>query len=239
MNTRNETKAGVCSAAIHAAVIALLLLAGTTKRIPKLPNQFTPLFAPAKLKPYEPAKSGGGGGRGANHAPRQFTPPKADFQQATPLLAPTISTEFPEFSLASLTIPAVTKTGGGGIGKGGPGPGNGPGNGPGDGDGPGGPGDIGAGLRIGKGVSAPTLLFSPEPEYSEEARKAKFQGTVRLALVVDEHGNPAQIRIITPLGLGLDQKAIEAVHKWKFKPGMKDGKPVAVQASVEVNFRLL
>ena len=82
-------------------------------------------------------------------------------------------------------------------------------------------------------------IFSPEPEYSEEARKAKFQGTVRLSLVVDEHGLPTQIKVITPLGLGLDAKAIEAVQKWKFKPGIKDGKPVAVQASVEVNFRLL
>jgi protein TonB len=243
MNARNETKAGVCSVTIHAAVIALLLLAGATKPIQKLPNQVTHLFAPVELKPFKPAKSGGGGGHGANRAPRRFTPPQAGLQPAAPILAPTITPDVPEFSLASLTIPVVTRAGGGGIGNRndeGPGkgnrPGNGPGNGPGDGPGE---GDIGVGLRIGKGVSAPTLLFSPEPEYSEEARKAKFQGTVRLALIVDEHGNPAQIRIITPLGLGLDQKAIEAVYKWKFKPGTKDGKPVAVQASVEVNFRLL
>jgi protein TonB len=242
MNTRNETNAGVCSAAIHAAIVALLLLVGTVKPIQIMPAQVTPLFAPHELKPFKPAKNGGGGGRGTNHPQHQFTPPKADSQQPTPLLAPTIITELPELSLANLTVPSVTKSGGGGIGKGRPGggdgdgPGKGPGNGTGDGPGD---GDIGAGLRIGKGVSAPTLLFSPEPEYSEEARKAKFQGTVRLALIVDEHGNPAQIRIITPLGLGLDQKAIEAVHKWKFKPATKDGKPVAVQASVEVNFRLL
>jgi len=56
---------------------------------------------------------------------------------------------------------------------------------------------------------------------------------------VDEKGNPRELKVIRPLGLGLDQKAIEAVEKWKFKPGMKDGKPVAVQATIEVNFRLL
>ncbi len=94
-------------------------------------------------------------------------------------------------------------------------------------------------IKIGGGVSSPQLLFKVEPEYSEEARKAKFQGTVLLYVEVDEKGNPRDIRVIRPLGLGLDQKAIEAVEKWKFSPGKKDGKPVAVQAQIEVNFRLL
>ena len=85
----------------------------------------------------------------------------------------------------------------------------------------------------------PSILFKVEPEYSEEARKAKFQGTVLLFVVVDEKGNPRDIKILRPLGLGLDQKAVEAVEKWKFSPGKKDGKPVAVQAQIEVNFRLL
>jgi TonB family protein len=88
-------------------------------------------------------------------------------------------------------------------------------------------------------VSSPQLLFKVEPEYSEEARKAKFQGTVLLYVEVDEKGLPRNIRVIRPLGLGLDQKAIEAVEKWKFSPGKKDGKPVPVQAQIEVNFRLL
>jgi periplasmic protein TonB len=83
------------------------------------------------------------------------------------------------------------------------------------------------------------VLYRVEPEYSEEARKAKFQGTVVIALVVDEKGNPRDMRVVRPLGLGLDQKAIEAVEKWRFRPGMKDGKPVPVQATIEVNFRLL
>jgi TonB family protein len=94
-------------------------------------------------------------------------------------------------------------------------------------------------LRIGPGMTPPIPFYSPQPDYSDEASKAKFQGTVRLSLVVDQSGQPTNIRVITPLGLGLDQKAIEAVEKWRFKPGMKDGQPVPVQASVEVNFRLL
>ena len=60
-----------------------------------------------------------------------------------------------------------------------------------------------------------------------------------LAIIVDDKGLPRDVRVIRPLGLGLDQKAIEAVQKWRFRPGMKDGKPVAVSATIEVNFRLL
>jgi TonB family protein len=126
---------------------------------------------------------------------------------------------------------------GGGIGNGkggGVGPGNGAGFGPGTGGGFG-----GGAYRIGGGVSAPVPIYQPEPEYSEEARKAKWQGIVILSLVVDEMGKAVRIQVTKPLGLGLDQKAIEAVEKWRFKPGMKDGKPVPVIASVEVTFRLL
>jgi TonB family protein len=96
------------------------------------------------------------------------------------------------------------------------------------------------GSGIGGGVSSPVPIYQPEAEYSEEARKAKWQGSVLLSLVVDETGKPTCIKVIRTLGLGLDEKAIEAVQKWRFKPGMKDGKPVPVMvSSVEVNFRLL
>ena len=94
-------------------------------------------------------------------------------------------------------------------------------------------------FRIGQGVSAPRLISQIEPEYSEEARKAKYQGAVMLEVVVDENGHPRDIRITHPLGLGLDEKAIEAVKKWRFLPGRKDGKAVSVLAVIEVNFRLL
>jgi TonB family protein len=126
---------------------------------------------------------------------------------------------------------------GAGIGRG---SGGGVGSGSGAGFGPGSGGNMGGGAyRIGGGVSPPQVIFKVEPEYSEEARKAKFQGTVVLFVVVDEKGNPRDLKVIRPLGLGLDQKAIEAVEKWRFKPGMKDGRAVPVQATIEVNFRLL
>jgi TonB family protein len=91
----------------------------------------------------------------------------------------------------------------------------------------------------GNGVSQPKLLSKVEPEYSEAARQAKLAGVVVLQMVIDAKGNPVNLRVIRSLGLGLDQKAVEAVVQWKFAPAYKDGKPVAVAATVEVNFRLL
>jgi len=125
---------------------------------------------------------------------------------------------------------------GGGIGSGN---GGGVGSGEGPGVGPGRGGGIGGGVfRVGGGVSAPRAIFAPDPEYSEEARKAKYQGTCVLWLVVGPDGRTRDIRVARTLGLGLDQQAIEAVKQWKFEPAMKDGKPVAVQVNVEVSFRL-
>ena len=126
---------------------------------------------------------------------------------------------------------------GGGIGSG---SGGGVGSGKGGGFGPGEGGGYGGGVfRVGGGVSAPTLLFKVEPQYSEEARKAKFQGTVTLYIEVDPSGRATNIRVVQSLGLGLDEKAEEAVKQWKFRPGYKDGKPVTVAATIQVNFRLL
>ena len=91
---------------------------------------------------------------------------------------------------------------------------------------------------MGGGVSAPRTLFAPDPEYSDEARKAKFQGTVILICVVGPDGRTRDIRIARSLGMGLDQKAMEAVRIWRFDPARKDGHPVAVEVGVELNFRL-
>ena len=100
-------------------------------------------------------------------------------------------------------------------------------------------GGIGGGVfRIGEDVSAPRLTYKVEPEYSEEALKAKHQGTVVLAIQVWEDGRAHNIRVIRSLGLGLDEKAIQAIQEWKFVPGKKDGVSVKVRANVEVNFRL-
>jgi len=98
---------------------------------------------------------------------------------------------------------------------------------------------IGALEKVGQGVSPPVVLHSVVPEYTNEARKARLQGPVIISLIVDAQGMPRDINVTRPLGLGLDQKAIEAVMKFRFKPAMKDGKPVPVQVSVQVNFILI
>jgi TonB family protein len=253
----NEKTAGFTSVLIHACVIALILFIGSLKPVQKMLAEHIALIAP-DVKPYKPEVNKGGGGGGAKApldaskgklpkiAPRQFTPPRVDTVQARLPMTPTIVSDVPipnidamnyGDTLSKLGVPSNGTGLGGGIGTG---TGGGVGSGHGVGVGPGSGAGIGGGAyRIGGGVSQPTLLTKVEPEYSEEARKAKWQGTVLIEIVVDEHGLPKEMKVTRALGLGLDQKALEAVAKWRFKPGTKDGKPVPVIATVEVNFRLL
>jgi TonB family protein len=93
--------------------------------------------------------------------------------------------------------------------------------------------------HTGGGVSAPSVLYKVDPEYTEEARQARLSGSVLVSLIVGEDGHPRDIRIVRGLGLGLDERAVEAVARWKFRPGIKDGSAVATPATIEVNFRLL
>jgi TonB family protein len=86
--------------------------------------------------------------------------------------------------------------------------------------------------------SQPKIVTKVEPQYSEEAQRDKIEGTVTLKVVVDTEGHPKDIRVTKSLGHGLDQKAIEAVEKWVFRPGLKNGQPVEVFASLEVPFHL-
>ncbi len=217
-----------------------------------------------ELSPYvlPPAKdeSGGGGGGGDRDklqaskgglpklSREQYTPPMAVIRNADPKLPmePTVvvppELKLPQSAqlgdpLSNVLGPLSNGTGsGGGIGSG---SGGGVGSGRGPGVGPGWGGGIGGGpYRVGGGVSAPRAIYAPDPEYSEEARKAKYQGTVVLWVVVGADGRPHDIRIVRSLGMGLDEKAIEAVRLWKFEPARKDNSPVAVQINVEVNFRL-
>jgi protein TonB len=258
--------AGVSSLLIHGSVVALAFLIGTNQTVQDTVK--TTFDKAIDLAPYIPQAApkkqqmGGGGGGGDRSplpaakgklpkpAPRQFVPPQQVINNPNPKLVmePTITVptdvQLPNVNMAQwgdpfakIGPPSNGPGSGGGIGSGsggGIGPGKGQGVGPGEG------GGIGGGVyRIGGGVSSPSLVFKVEPEYSEEARKAKFQGTVVLYVVVDEKGNPRDLRVVRPLGLGLDEKAIEAVQKWRFRPGFLNGKAVAVAATVEVNFRLL
>src|ERR1700757_3282478 len=143
-------------------------------------------------------------------------------------------------NIGMTTAANVTLANGQGSGSGmGTGYGGGMGAGTGNGFGPGTGGNTGGGLyHIGGGVSAPVAIFTPEAEFSDEARRAKYQGVCLISLIVDAQGNPQNPRVVRPLGMGLDEKALEAVRKYKFKPAMKEGKPVPVMMSIEVNFRL-
>jgi protein TonB len=126
------------------------------------------------------------------------------------------------------------------LGSLGNGSGMGLGSGNGNGYGPGSGGNIGGGLeRVGGRISAPIPLNNVEAEFSDEARRAKYQGVVLVSVIVDAQGNPQDPRVVRALGMGLDEKALEAVRKYRFKPAMRDGRtPVAVMVNVEVNFHL-
>jgi len=212
------------------------------------------------ILPPSSSKAGGGGGGGdrdklaaskgalPKSSREQITPPTVIIRNEAPKLAvdPTVvvppNIPLPHTGplgdpLSAVLGPPSNGTGsGGGIGSG---SGGGVGSGRGPGVGPGWGGGIGGGpYRVGGGVSAPKPLFTPDPEYSEEARKSKYQGVVVLWLVIGPDGRPHEIRVARPLGMGLDEKAIEAVRTWRFDPARKDGQPVAVQMNVEVSFRL-
>jgi TonB family protein len=92
--------------------------------------------------------------------------------------------------------------------------------------------------RVGGFVSAPHLTYSQDPSYTEPARQAMYQGVTVLWLVVDRDGLPQDIRIARPLGMGLDEAAVNAVRTWRFDPAKKDGNAVQVMINVEVNFHL-
>jgi TonB family protein len=249
------------------AVVVLLFTVFSTKAVQQKVKEAVHLVAP-DIAPYTPElpvkpktlQGGGGGGdrsptpaskgRAPKFSPRQFVPPAAVVNNPNPklLMDPTLigppdvqlpNNNMPVWGdpLAKLGPPSNGPGSGGGIGSG---SGGGIGSGKGAGFGPGEGGGMGGGIyRVGGGVSAPAVLYKIDPEYSEEARKAKYSGTVILYIEVDQSGHARNLRVVKGIGLGLDEKAIEAVNKWRFKPGMKDGKPVVVAAHIEVNFRLL
>jgi len=248
-----------------AMIIGLTLLGRRMVEQITKPKETVTLIAPDDIPALQPSKtvSGGGGGGGDRDklqaskgklpklSMEQIVPPMVVVRNDHPKLTaePTVVIP-PQVQLAMNNLPNLgdplshlpsgppsNGTGfGGGIGSG---SGGGVGSGEGPGFGPGRGGGTGGGVfHVGGGVSAPRATYSPDPEYSEEARKAKYQGTCVLWLIVGPDGRPRDIRVTRTLGLGLDEKAVEAVRQWKFDPAMKDGKAVAVQISVEVSFRL-
>ena len=229
------------SMAMHAAV--LLALAASGRWLASEPQNTRVIgdVIAVQLDAYRSPLSGGGGGRdktpeSKGSLPRrahpQITPPTV----MVPIEAPKLAVEPTIIGPPDLKLPA-TQIGNplAAILSGSNGPGHGGGMGGGYG---GGVGNGSGAYRIGGGVTAPVAIYDPDPEYSEEARLAKYQGTVGLWVVVSADGKAHEIRVLRSLGMGLDEKAIEAVRGWKFEPGKKDGVPVAVEIGVDVTFRL-
>ncbi|MGH9588827.1 MAG: energy transducer TonB [Terracidiphilus sp.] len=217
---------------------------------------FTPQTPPIKPVP-KPIQGGGGGGEHRIIQPRRANPPKqlvhlqkmlppeiARVQKPILPLPPSLHANLPQnYSLPRIGMPkspqiAVDSQGSGsngfGIGMGG-----GMGQGRGDGADAGAGGGYGGGvMNVGGGVSAPEVLHSVDPQFTSQARAADLQGTVSIQLIVDSHGNPQDVHVVRHLGMGLDQKAVEAVRQYRFRPAMYRGHAVAVQMIVDVAFHL-
>lgn len=213
------------------------------------------------LKARQAAGGGGGGGDKSLEDPIKGKLPKLEKQPITPPMVPVVDNpklaiesaiavqqdvKLPDNPMmlnigvknsANVTLAANGQGSGSGMGTG---SGGGLGSGNGNGFGPGTGGNYGGGLeRIGGRVSVPVVIHSVDAEFSDEARRAKYQGVCLVSIIVDAQGNPQNPRVVRQLGMGLDEKAIEAIRQFKFKPAMKDGKtPVPVMITVEVNFRL-
>jgi len=255
-------RAGLCSLLLHAATVTLLFTLASSTPGRQFTGRLARLVAPAGLAPWLPSvhRSTGGGG-GGDHSPlpasqgqlpriasTQFTPPEAVPSNPNPILPmePTIIGSQIQLSeikplpfgdpFAAPGPPSNGPGSGGGVGPGrggGVGPGTGPGAGPG----------LGSGVYGNAKSTGPrsglVVLYQVEPDYSDEARKARLQGLVVLRLEVDERGAPRHLEVVRSLGMGLDEQALEAVAKWRFRPAYRNGKPTVASAFIEVNFRLL
>lgn len=250
------------SAALHLAMAVFigagfLMVKSATPVVDQNPHAVVtldPYIAPVGTRP-----EGGGGSGGAREIQRASagTAPVARREQLTPPMVlrmnmqPRIAAEASVIAPPDMTVPRTQQTGdplsalaapsngpgvGGGIGGragDGVGTGSGPGRGPGwDG------GCCGGAYPPGNGVSMPRAIYQPEPEFSEEARRVKHQGEVTLQAIIGTDGVPRNLMIVRSLGMGLDEKALEAVRTWRFEPGKMNGRAVAVRMNVIVNFRL-
>jgi periplasmic protein TonB len=243
------------------ALIALVVFAGgkavvTTPKTPAVTVDIRPWI------PMNPGKEamGGGGGGGAHeaveaskgHLPRlstsQITPPQL-IRNDAPKLPVEATIVVPQLKLPDANMPNIGMPQSPQVSLASQGPGSGSGFGsgknggigPGDGNGYGAGEDGGYGgglMRVGKGVSEPQLIYSVDPEFSDEARRAKYQGVCIVSVIVDAQGNPQHVHVARPLGMGLDERAVEAVKQYKFKPAYYQGHPVAVEIDVVVNFRI-
>lgn len=254
-----------CSLGAHAAafaLIALMLLAGrkplasSARSVVKV--DVAP-FLPLTPNAGQPMGGGGGGGlqssveaskgRLPNIAKTQITPPQLLLVDHPKLAVPATvilpqqiklqDTKLPNVGLPQSPQVALGSQGSGGGSGFGTGTGGGVGSGVGNGVGAGEDGGYGGEvMRVGGGVSEPQVIYSVDPEFSDEARRAKYEGVCIVSLIVDAEGNPQNVQVERKLGMGLDEKAVEAVKQYKFKPAYYKGRPVPVSIDVIVNFHI-
>lgn len=254
------------STVVNGGALALVLLMGMRAVFHPLPKPgLTDHMKLSDLTIFAP-KSGqmhGGGGGGSNDLIDPITGrnPRFDRVPLTPPQVPVLenpklaidpavavppdiklpdNASLPNIGVHTSTNVTLISNGPGTEAGMGSGPGHGLGPGKGDGYGPGFDQGVGTGVYqagVG-GVSNPVPIVTPEAEFSDEARRAKYQGVCMIAIIVDAHGNPQNPRVMRSLGMGLDEKALESVRRYRFKPAMKDGRPVPAMITVEVDFRL-
>jgi periplasmic protein TonB len=253
------------SAIINGLLLALVLYLGIRTALHQAPQRVDSHhldlsdFAPFASSPkHSPSGGGGGGsndptvptvGRLPRFAKVQLTPPEVQtFENPKLAIDPAIEVQ-PDLKLPNdPTLPnlgvhesASVRLLSGGPGSHGIGVGISGGVGPGDGMGVGQGSDHNVGDNVytpGGGITNPVPIVTPEAEFSDEARRAKYQGICMISVIIDTHGYPQNPRVVQRLGMGLDEKALEAVSKYRFKPALKDGQPVPVRIVVAVNFRL-
>ena len=253
MATKRSPASTAFAIGAHVVIILLiaLFIASQVKVMTSQKKDMTAITVPPPpIAPKLEQIGGGGGqhdlapvskGRLPDIAQKQLISPKAPPTVAPKLaIVPTVvvqkdlnlaNNDMPNLGMPNSSLKGISLGNGSGTGIG---SGNGSGIGPGSG------GNIGGGvMHIGGGVSKPVVLYQVEPEFSEEARKAKFSGNVEVYLWVDTDGKPSHIKVVRGVGMGLDQKAMDAVRQYRFKPAMKDGKPVQVDLYVDVNFQIL
>jgi len=266
MAVKRSPASSMLSFLLHAGVFAALvwfIIQARNHIIVPQKVEVTQVVVPPYIPPVTaPApKSMGGGGGGGLHQPVEaekghlppvekapMNPPELQVDHPKLAVAPAVvmpqQIKIPDNNMPNLGIPqstqVVMKSQGTGSGSGfGIGGGGGIGAGNGGGIGSGTVGGYGGGvMTVGGGVTAPVVIHRVVPEFTDQARRVRFQGVASIGLIVDAQGNPEDVHVVHSLGMGLDQKAVEAVRQYKFKPAMFQGHPVPVQLVIVVDFHM-